>query len=159
MVAGFFTLGGVVIGSLLTYFLTRKAQREQWLRDCEKEEFRELLRALSDHLTILREFERLAYHQTPEERKALTDAEANFFSTVHSRILTADDVGRLNIDLKWSNAVKGYCAHVEKPDLDTLYKVYSEVNSAIVNAALRKWRVSHFWRRWNRRHAARPLSS
>ena len=138
MVAGFLTLGGVVVGSLLTYLFTRSAQREQWLRDCRKEEFRELLRALSDHFTILREFDRLTYHQTPAEREKLTDAEADFFRLVHSRIYIADDVDRLNIKNKWIDAVKEYCAQPDKPDLQTFYKAYNEVNGAIVKAALRK---------------------
>jgi hypothetical protein len=143
MVAGFSTLGGVVIGSLLTYLFSRSAQRENWLRDCRKEEFRELLRALSDHFTILQEFERLAYHQTPEERERLTDAQANFFRVVHSRIYIAYDVKRLNIKNKWIDAVKVYCAQPDKPDLQTFDKAYYEVNDAIVKAALGKWQMPH----------------
>jgi hypothetical protein len=136
MVAGFFTLGGVVIGSLLTYLSTRSAQRAQWLRDCRKEEFRELLRALSEHFAILSEFWRIV--QTPEDREKLTDAEANFFRVVHSRIYIADDVNRLGIKNKWSDAVKRYRANPQAPDLQTFYKAYCEVNGTIVNAALRK---------------------
>ena len=137
MVAGFLTLGGVVVGSLLTYLFTRSTQREQWLRDCRKEEFRELLRALSDHFTILREFERLVHHQTPVERERLTNAEADFFRVVHSRIYIANDVNHLNIKNRWINAVKKYCAQPDKPDLQTFYEAYNEVNGAIVKAALR----------------------
>jgi hypothetical protein len=132
------TLGGSVVGHLFS----RSEQQENWLRDCRKEEFRELLHALSDHFTILREFERLAYHQAPEEREKLTDAEANFFRVLHSRIYTADDVKRLNIK-KWIDAVKGYCAQPDRPDIQTFDKAYYEVNDAIVNAALGKWRVPH----------------
>ena len=132
------TLGGSVVGHLLS----RSTQREQWERDCRKEEFRELLRALSDHFTILREFERLTYHQTPEEREKLTDAEANFFRIVHSRIYIADDVDQLNIKNRWIDAVKRYRAQPDKPDLQTFDKAYYEVNDAIVKAALGKWRVA-----------------
>ena len=46
--AGLFTLIGVIVGALLTYFLTRQIQREQWLKDNRKEEFRELIGALTD---------------------------------------------------------------------------------------------------------------
>jgi hypothetical protein len=47
MEAGLFTLGGVIVGSFLTFFLTKTAQQEHWLRDCRKEEFKEAVTAMS----------------------------------------------------------------------------------------------------------------
>ncbi len=48
LLSGGFLLLGIVVGALVTHNLGRAARREEWLRDTRKQEYKELLTALSE---------------------------------------------------------------------------------------------------------------
>lgn len=123
------TLGGVFLGHLLT----RSWQREQWLRDCRKDELRVLLDALSDYFTNLLDLHREGYPQGPAEQEKLADLKAKFFRTVHSRLFIAGDVERLDIEVKWMEAVNKYRADF---DILPLVASFDAINRSLVKAAL-----------------------
>lgn len=94
------TLGGILVG----HFLTRSWQREQWLLDCRKEEFRELLTALARSYSAI---QRITVFGTPveDDGSAIQAAESDAMTTIRDRIYTSFEVQELNVESRWDKIV------------------------------------------------------
>ncbi|MDR3723518.1 MAG: hypothetical protein P4K83_03415 [Terracidiphilus sp.] len=83
-------VGGGIVSGLLVHWLTRSREQEAWIRNCEKEEWRELLSVLTKAEEALSRLA-LAYHvnpedQTPAELQAFSDATEEAFRTMDDRL-------------------------------------------------------------------------
>src|ERR1700733_13084140 len=94
------TLGGIVVG----HFLTKSSQQKQWLLNNRKDEFRELLTAMAESMTAAMKVDPRVRRITTEEQDAIVQTQANFFRVVRDRIYIADDVGKLEVEIKWLRA-------------------------------------------------------
>ena len=124
------TLGGIVVG----HFLTKSWQREQWLLDCRKEEFRELLKVLT------RSFATICFYSgmrvmVGDEKKAQEAAQTDAQTTIRDRIYIADDIARLDIYKIWRKATDEF-------QQDRVYIAFSEkyalIRAMIIKAATDK---------------------
>jgi hypothetical protein len=122
------TLGGVYIGQRMS----QKWQREQWVLDNRKEEFRMLVDALSDSLRI----ETTKYSGmvlSGEQERAIVETHSNTMRVIRSRIFVADVVEQCRLDERWVEALK---AHQVSFDIAPLAAVYSTLRAEIIRAAL-----------------------
>jgi hypothetical protein len=129
-VAGFgiaAAFGGVLVGQRMA----RNTQREQWLLDRRKEEWRELLTALAESLRVSLKIYPARALSGDEERQ-IVEAQSNSFRVIRDRIFIASDVQRLNIENRWSAAVQH---HSQTMDAKHLGATYKELRSEIVKAA------------------------
>lgn len=110
------TLGGIVIG----HFLTRSSQRDQWLRDCKKEEFRELLTALADSFRSSITMHSGAVLDSDAQMKMI-ESHSNALRVIRSRIFIANTVTELGIELRWAEAIDRHRRTLDVAALSTLY--------------------------------------
>jgi hypothetical protein len=120
-------LAGIVVG----HFLTRSWQLRQWILDRRNEEWRELLTALA---TSLRESLKIypAHALTSEEQREITEAHADCFRVIRDRLFIAKDVKALQLENRWSEAVRH---HSQTLDARKLGKVYDDIRLEILKVA------------------------
>jgi hypothetical protein len=90
------TLGGICVG----HFLTRSWQREQWLLDCSKDEFRELIASLTSAaiaIVIYKEARDAKSDRAKECLLAVLDTQHSVYRVVASRIYIARDLKDLKV--------------------------------------------------------------
>jgi hypothetical protein len=87
--------------------MARTTQREQWLRDCRKEEFKELLSVLTKSFATISDGYS-SFVQTSETQIAIRDAALNALTTIRDRIYISEDVKRLNIYKLWRDAAREF---------------------------------------------------
>src|ERR1700761_921061 len=66
--------GGGIVSGFVVHWLTRSREREGWVRDCEKEEWKELFMALTKSETTLAAFSAAYASGIQEERQKALDA-------------------------------------------------------------------------------------
>jgi hypothetical protein len=119
----FGTLGGTVIGHLLT----RSWQQKQWLLDCRKEEFRELMSALTKALMV---------YSTPGAPPLdVMDAQVRAIEVLKDRIFVASDVRRLKLFDLWVDAAEKYAM---QKDGKALTEGYEKIRDLLIEAAIGK---------------------
>jgi hypothetical protein len=90
------TLGGVVLGQ----WMSRSWQREQWLLDNRKQEFHELVSALTSTVVdviVYKEARDAKSERAPEFLNKIIDTHHQVYNVIADRIYIAKDVKALNI--------------------------------------------------------------
>jgi hypothetical protein len=124
-------LAGIVLG----HYLTRSWQREQWLRDSRKQEFRELLTALTRAYQCMSFLKLPAnlLNQEHHDRILSTLEEANI--TFNDRIYISEDLREKKLYDLWLAARTQY----EKDhDWNKFLAVHQQIRNEIVKAATRE---------------------
>lgn len=121
------SLSGVLIGQRVS----QSWQRERWLLDQRTQEFRELLDALADSLRASLMMYAGAILE-PEKQREIVETQANTMRVIRSRIFVIEEVVRLNIELRWGNALN---RHRQDLDIEKLATVFNELRLEIVKAA------------------------
>jgi hypothetical protein len=99
---------GPLVGLLAGHYLLRSWQREQWLLDSRKQEFRELITALTDTIVHLMMFTP-AYEvgKGAEEFDELKAAQKIAMRVLADRIYIAEDLRELNAAERFFEAIQG----------------------------------------------------
>ncbi len=146
MEAGLFTLAGVIIGSLLTFFLSRSVQREQWRRDNIKTETRELLVLFNALVPAYTGWVRTWHEKDArgpivvegtEVKRLLdtyTDRSVAFHSALRDRLFIYAHVQSSHLDKMWARAMAEF---EESLDEQKLADAVGAINTTIVNIALK----------------------
>jgi hypothetical protein len=119
--------GGVLMGQRMA----RNTQREQWLRDSRKQEFKELLTVLTKSFAVICD----AYSalvQDSATQVAVRDAEMLAVITIRDRVYIAEDIKRLNIYKIWRDAVNEF---IEDHVFIAFSEQYALINAMVVDAA------------------------
>jgi hypothetical protein len=95
------SLGGVVLGR----YLATRAQKQQWILDSKKEEYRELLSTLSQCYHVLLDFHTPLVAHGPEEQRAVHAQELKAVTVIQDRLFICDEVERMKIFNRWRAAV------------------------------------------------------
>ena len=99
---------GPFAGLLFGHYLIKKWQREQWLLDSRKVEFRELLTALNDAIVHLMMFTpAYAAGNGSEELDRLAAAQRIAMRVLADRIYIASDLRELNTTERFLEAIQG----------------------------------------------------
>lgn len=106
------TLGGIIVG----HFLTRSWQREQWLLDCRKQEFKEVASAMS-HFTI----EHLSYVTSQgtalaQPKQAYVDSMKAVSCVLADRIFIASDLESAKIPSRFLQIMEKFIEAGEEFD-------------------------------------------
>lgn len=123
---------GTVVGATLANQFSKRAQLEQWVRDCRKAEFRELMAALSKAYTSFGEFAPDMFKGEDLFRRMRVSAQ--FLITVRDRIYIADEVKRMRIDRLWLDAIDDF---MKTLNIDKFSAAYNRINELIVSDAVR----------------------
>ena len=97
------TLAGVVIGALLTPYVTSRWQHRQWMLDNTRAEYRELLGVLSKsaHYVALSLPVPISV-LTPDQQRQIFEADAEARRVIADRILIAQRIRREDIAHRWT---------------------------------------------------------
>ena len=131
-ILAFAGIGGTLAGVYIGQRMSQKWQREQWILDNRKEEFRALLDALSEALRA----EMTMYAGVAlggEQERAIVETHSNTMRVIRSRIFAADLVNGLQFETRWAEALK---AHQFSLDVGPLAATYSKLRTEIIKAAL-----------------------
>jgi hypothetical protein len=124
----FGTLGGIVVGNLLT----RSWQRTQWLMDQRKDEFRELIKGLDDAMRALMERDTTRFDLTPAERRDRARSSSDFHQIIRTRLFTADDIQTIGLERGWQDVVDKY---MSEGSTELFQMRYDSLVKALVKAA------------------------
>ena len=95
-------LGGALIGILLGHFLTRSSQHKQWLRDNRKQEYRELLSAISEAFLLVYKY---GPYGKSDNYQLVQSMKHESFKVLHDRIFIAEELKSAGILGKWTNII------------------------------------------------------
>jgi hypothetical protein len=97
-------LGGVLVGA----YLSRSWDRQKWMNDNRKQEFKELIEALTDSATALmkeqaiRDSSDIFEYNDPEARVK----HGNALKIIKSRIYISQDMKEMNLFDRWTESIK-----------------------------------------------------
>jgi hypothetical protein len=94
----------LLIGIYVGGTVTSRNQRKQWVLDNKRNEFRELISAITRTVTLVAN---LPQGAGPEERKAAGDAELTAIAMINDRIFIAREMAELNVLNRWHKMMPG----------------------------------------------------
>jgi hypothetical protein len=124
------SLGGIFVGN----FLSKSSQRRNWILDCRKQEFRELVSALSKATIEQVTFTTSLQSPTPQSMAPWMDTFKIALHTVLDRIYIAKEMKELNVMtrfLEYASALR------ENKDLEPAHANFEALLREIVMVALK----------------------
>jgi hypothetical protein len=133
LISGAMGILGTAVGALLGHYLSKTWQREQWILDNRKQEYRELLSAISHSVVTLIARDRGVVDKGAL-RVYLEDLSTEVYRMLGDRIFIADDLAREHIREKWMAAVRAFTEDCKMDEF--ALRVY-EIKEQLVHLALR----------------------
>lgn len=142
---------GPMVGIGLGYLLTSRQQRKQWLQDKRREEYRELLSALTtSYMTLMHISEQVENGQKIQAEISLIGEKAKIeaYRVLRDRIIIAEEIMSAETLVEWDTAVTNYLK-----TLDTVKFAdrFSSINAMLVHMARKTARKPSpivRWRTW-----------
>jgi hypothetical protein len=103
---------GPLAGILVGHVLTRSWDKKRWLLDCRKQEFKELVTALSAEVAAMIQYQdaprdsRGPIHQSHERLQKLREAHATAFNVISDRLYIANDVQELDVSHRFQDQMQ-----------------------------------------------------
>jgi hypothetical protein len=129
------TLIGAFGGVLLGHYLTRSWQREQWRLDRRREEYRELLCALSTVFTNKQRFGSGGTGDTDLNIR-LEEAHVESLRVLRDRIIIAPEIAEADILSRWYIALDYADAYRGQTNWKKFADSYTELTDTLVKMAL-----------------------
>lgn len=136
------------IGAFSTHLITQSREREKWIVDCKKQEYRELLYALSSAYTLTRSY----ISGTTQPLNKQIEARDESYRVFSDRIYIVKDVNLDSLLSKWQTAVVTIFNQQQqssaKSAFDTTYKTIRDEIVAAANLVAPKTVGSRllFWK-------------
>lgn len=99
---------GPFVGVFVGAYIASRNQKRQWIGDCKKEEYRELLAVMSSSLSSYLSAHASLIPIGPERNKALTTALVSVFETIQSRIFIEPVMDKLCVFNRWSKITDAF---------------------------------------------------
>lgn len=148
---------GPMVGLGLGYLLTTRQQRKQWLIDKRREEYRELLGALTgSYMTLMHISEQVEKKQKVQEEISLLGEKAKIeaYRVLRDRIIIADEIMAADTLSAWDTAVTNYLMNL---DTFKFANRFSEINATLVHMARRTPKRPWFLARWKASRAQKKM--
>jgi hypothetical protein len=100
---------GPIVGIYLGAYISNRNQRKQWLSDCKKEEYSELISALAKSALTLTNMPSVRGEQ---EQRAELDARKHVGEVAFAKIFIAPTIQSLKVTKRWQEAVS--CGDIRK---------------------------------------------
>lgn len=99
---------GPLLGVCIGAYLAKRWQRDQWIADNKRSEYRKLLTTLANTFTSI-----LSLHSTgvalgPKEQRTLSNLEVGASAVILDRLFIADEVNDMNLLKRWNKALRDY---------------------------------------------------
>jgi hypothetical protein len=99
---------GPLVGIIIGHRITKAWQREQWIVENKKQEYRELLSTLSKSFSVYARYYTGGAAHGPEAQERLERAEAEVLETINDRIFIAAEIREHDILKRWVAAVQDF---------------------------------------------------
>ncbi len=99
---------GPLVGVRYGQELVKRWQREQWVRDNRKEEYKGVIEALSSSLAPIMQYYQPKGSRTAEELIAAGKAENNIYEVLGNRIFVAGELDKMGVFDRWSALIGTY---------------------------------------------------
>jgi hypothetical protein len=124
-----------LIAAFVVHLLTQSRDRERWILDCKKQEFREVLSAIAEsHWATLKATVKATGQPftllDEQDQRNLHTANGNAFRTLNDRIYIVQDLNLRELSNAWMVALNSR-------DGERLSDEYLRINATIVEAANR----------------------
>jgi hypothetical protein len=115
-----------LIAALLVHLLTQSRERERWILDCKKQEFKELMTALTESYVWT-----IRMHGPSDEQlqRSHAEARANVLRVFRDRLYISDDLPLGPLAQQWDHT------STLSMDLRIVRNDYEEFRKAIIDAA------------------------
>jgi hypothetical protein len=126
---------GPMVGIGLGYLLTSRQQRKQWFQDRRREEYRELLSALTtSYMTLLHISEQVENEQKIQAEISLLGEKAKIeaYRVLRDRIIIAEEIMSAETLVEWDTAVTNY---LKTLDTVKFANRFSSINATLVHMA------------------------
>jgi hypothetical protein len=120
-----------LIAAFIVHLLTQSREREKWILDCKKQEYRELLDALSDVYALALTSDG---NLDGENGNRLFEATTHFVRIAYNRLYITSDISLEKIYREWLEATNSFSSRHDQVDFD---KQYTRISQQIVQAANR----------------------
>jgi hypothetical protein len=124
---------GPLIGLLVGHILTRSWQRQQWLMDNKKQEYRELLSAISHTFVALVSSQAFDNNNPNALRVELMNLSKDVHRILGDRIFIADDLARTQLRERWMGATNEFLRNC---NVETFALRVHEITEALVKLAV-----------------------
>ena len=108
LLSGGFLIAGILLGAFVTHTLSKSARHEEWLRDARRQEYKEVLTALSTAYLELIRFGTPGTVIPGEIERRISDLEAETYRVLQDRILIANELESKDIPRLWTEAVENF---------------------------------------------------
>lgn len=99
---------GPLVGVCIGAYLAKRWQRDQWIADNKRSEYRKLLTTLAKTFTSILELHTSGVALGPKEQRALFNLEVRASAVMLDRIFIADEIKELDLIKRWNQALRGY---------------------------------------------------
>jgi hypothetical protein len=126
---------GPMVGIGLGYLLTSQQQRKQWLQDKRREEYRELLSALTtSYMTLMHISEQVENGQKIQAEISLLGEKAKIeaYRVLRDRLIIAEEIMSAETLVEWDTAVTNY---LKTLDTVKFANRFSSINATLVHMA------------------------
>jgi hypothetical protein len=154
---GIWAAVGPMVGIGLGYLLTSRQQHKQWLQDKRREEYRELLSALTaSYMTLMHISEQVENGQKIQAEISLLGEKAKIeaYRALRDRIIIAEELMSADTLVDWDTAVTNY---LKTLDTVKFANRFSSINATLVHMARKTPRKPSPIIRWQMWRAQRKM--
>jgi len=132
IILGIWAALGPLVGVRYGHVLSKRLQKEHWIADNKKQEYREVLSALADAFSTIVRFGSAGVAIGREEQRARDGAEASSFRILRDRLFIAKELGDLKALNRWLEATRDFD---NKHDITQFSQRFAKLDSDIREAA------------------------
>lgn len=133
LLLGMWAVVGPLIGVMLGSYLSMRMQRSHWVVDNKKEEYRELLSALTLAFTDIVAFHNPMVAHTPEQQRAYAETERKALIVIRDRLFIANEVKEMDLLKRWNKATRDFD---NNGDNTAFAESFGEITRSITSAAM-----------------------
>jgi hypothetical protein len=138
--------GGGIVSGFLVHVLTQSREREKWILDSKKQEYRELLSAMSNAyiVTLSSTFDEI--YNDKDGRNRYFNAQNHSIRLFRDRIFINNDLDLESLAMRWAEVLNAKST-IER---SLIHQEFDSIRDEIVNAANRAvprttWQRLQFW--------------
>jgi hypothetical protein len=114
---------GPLVGIFIGAHVTQRGQRNQWMADNKKSEYRELLTTLTKTFTGIVQLRAPGVGLGPHEQRTISDFEAQSLVVIRDRIFIAKEVESMNLIARWNQALRDYDNTLDAGAFDKVFRL------------------------------------
>ncbi len=131
-VAAVWSVFGPLAGVFIGAYIAGRNQRDRWVADNKRAEYRELLTTLAESFTKIVRLRGHGVAAGPEEERTLMNLELRTNTVILDRIFIADEVEYMELLNRWNHALQDYDKTLDRSAFAT---AFSRIRNDVIQSA------------------------